>query len=61
MQFVLNTLYMTFKKISIKTKFSSYKDMLRYLDPEGNLLTVKNFCRFRYDIIPTEKLTYYEI
>lgn len=52
---------MTFKKISVKTKFNTYKDMLMYTDPEGNLLTFKNFCRFRYDIIPTEKLTYYEV
>lgn len=52
---------MTFKKVSVKTKFNAFKDLLIYKDPEGYYNIFKNFCRFRYDIIPTEKLTYYSI
>lgn len=52
---------MTFKKISIKTKFPAFKDLLIYKDLEGYYNIYKDFCRYRYDIISTEKLTYYEI
>lgn len=52
---------MTSKKISIKTKFNTFKDLLIYIDSEGYYNKFKDFCRFRYDIISTEKLTYHEI